>query len=80
MELQQVMENLIKRLVSEPDKVEIKENKGDKTLVFEMRVAAQDMGKVIGKKGRTIEALRTIIGACGVKQNKRCILQLIEDE
>lgn len=80
MELQQIVKTLIQRLVSEPEQVEIKESQGEKTLIFEVRVAKQDMGKVIGKKGKTIESLRTIIGACGVKQNKRCILQLIEDE
>lgn len=80
MELRRFIEDLVKKLVSEPDQVEIKENQGEKTLVFEARVAKQDMGKVIGRKGRTIEAIRTIIGACGVKKNKHCIFQLIEDE
>ena len=80
MELQQSVETLVKKLVSEPDQVEIKENQGEKTIVFEARVAKQDMGKVIGRKGKTIEALRTIIGAFGVKQNKRCIFQLIEED
>ena len=78
MELQKVIENLIKRLVSEPDQVEVKESRGEKTLVFEVSVAKQDMGKVIGKKGKTIESLRTIISAFGIKQNKRCLLQLVE--
>ena len=80
MELQKIVETLIKRLVSEPDQVKIKESQGEHTLVFEASVAKQDMGKVIGRKGKTIEALRTIVGACGVKQNKRCIFQLIEEE
>lgn len=80
MELQHIVETLVKKLVSEPEQVEIKENQGEKTIVFEVRVAKQDMGKVIGRKGKTIEALRTIIGAFGVKQNKRCIFQLIEED
>jgi len=80
MELQQIVEILVKRLVSEPEQVDIKENQGEKTIVFEARVAKQDMGKVIGRKGKTIEALRTIIGAFGMKQNKRCIFQLIEED
>ena len=79
MELKQVVENLIKRLVSEPDQVEVQENQGERTLVFEIRVAKDDMGRVIGKRGKTIEALRTIISAFGVKIKKRCILQLIEE-
>ena len=79
MELQKVVESLIKKLVSEPEQVEVKENQGEKTLVFEVSVAKQDMGKVIGRKGKTIEALRTIVSAFGIKKNKRCILQLIEE-
>ena len=80
MELQKMVETLIKRLVSAPDQVEVKENQNEKSLVFSARVAKQDMGKVIGKKGKTIEALRTIIGAFGVKKNKYCTFQLIEEE
>ena len=79
MELKQVVENLIKRLVSEPDQVTVNENQGEKTLVFEVRVAKDDMGRVIGKRGKTIEALRTIISAFGVKKQMRCILQLIDE-
>ena len=80
MELKQIVETLVKRLASVPEEVELKENQGENTLVFEVRVAKKDMGKIIGKKGKTIEALRTIIGAFGVKQNKRCIFQLIEED
>ena len=80
MELQKIVETLVKKLVSEPDQVEIKESQGESTIAFEARVAKQDMGKVIGRKGKTIEALRTIIGAFGVKQNKRCIFQLVEED
>lgn len=79
MELTQVIENLIKRLVSEPDQVEVRENQGERTLVFEVRVSKDDMGRVIGKKGKTIEALRTIVSAFGVKIKKRCVLQLVEE-
>ena len=80
MELKTIVEMLIKRLVSEPDQVEVKENQGETTLILEARVAKQDMGKMIGRKGKTIEALRTILGACATKQSQRCIFQLIEDE
>ena len=80
MEMSQVIENLIKRLVTQPDEVEVTENEGGQTNVFEVKVAKEDMGRVIGKKGRIIEALRTIVFAFGVKQKKRCLLQLIEEE
>ena len=79
MEIKQVVENLIKRLVSEPEQVEVNENQGERTIVFEVRVSKADMGRVIGKRGKTIESLRTIISVFGVKIKKRCILQLIED-
>ena len=80
MEMSQVIENLIKRLVTQPDEVKVTENEGDQTNVFEVKVAKEDMGRVIGKKGRIIEALRTIVFAFGVKKKKRCLLQLIEEE
>ena len=80
METTQVIANLIKRLVSQPDEVEVVEKPGDETNVFEVKVAKEDMGRVIGKKGRIIDALRTIVFAFGVKQKKRCLLQLIEED
>ena len=80
MEMSQLIENLIKKLVTQPDEVEVNQTEGDQTDVFELKVAKDDMGRVIGKKGRIIEALRTIVFAFGVKQKKRCLLQLIEDD
>ena len=80
MEMHQVIENLVKRLVTHPDQVKVIENQGEQTCVFELKVAKEDMGRVIGKKGRIIEALRTIVFAFGVKRKKRCIIQLIEED
>jgi len=80
MEMSQLIENLIKRLVNQPDEVQVTQNEGDQTDIFELKVAKEDMGRVIGKKGRIIEALRTIVFAFGVKQKKRCLLQLIEEK
>ena len=80
MALKDIVETLIKRLVEKPDQVEIKESQGERGLVFEVRVAQVDMGRVIGRKGKTIEALRTIVNACGIKHEKRCSLQLIEED
>ena len=71
---------LIKALVDEPDKVEVTETKGEKTTIYEARVAKNDMGKVIGRKGRTIDSLRVIVSACGAKRKERCNFQIIEDE
>jgi len=78
--MSQLIENLIKRLVNQPDEVQVTQNEGDQTDIFELKVAKEDMGRVIGKKGRIIEALRTIVFAFGVKQKKRCLLQLIEEK
>ena len=76
----EIIEMLIKALVDEPEEVQVTENKGEKTLVIEARVSKKDMGKVIGRNGRTIDSLRTIVAACGAKRRQRCIFQIIEEE
>ena len=78
--LKDLVEDLIKRLVDESDQVEVLESEGDKTVIYEVRVAKEDMGKVIGRKGKTIESLRTIVAACGAKQKKRCLFQIIDED
>ena len=80
MELKETVANLIKRLVDEPDQVSVTESKGERTTIIEARVAKSDMGKVIGRKGKTVEALRVIVGACGAKQKQRCIFQIIDED
>ena len=79
-ELKDLVVNLTKRLVDNPEEVEVSQKQEESTLVFEVQVAKADMGKIIGKKGKTIEALRVIIGACGAKEKKRCLFKIIEDE
>ena len=76
----EIIEMLIKALVDDPSQVRVTESKGEKTTIFEASVSKKDMGKVIGRNGRTIEALRTIVGACGAKREKRCIFQVIDEE
>ncbi len=80
MELQKTVTALVKRLVSEPDQVEVIESQKERAIVFSVRVAKKDMGKIIGRNGKNIEALRTIVGAFGVKQNKRCVFYLVEED
>ena len=65
-------------LVDEPDKVEITEIVGDKITVFELHVAKEDLGKVIGKQGKTAHAIRTILNATATKLKKRAVLEIIE--
>ena len=65
-------------LVDEPDEVEIREVEGDRTTVLELTVAKDDLGKVIGKQGKTARALRTILNATATKLKKRAVLEIIE--
>jgi predicted RNA-binding protein YlqC (UPF0109 family) len=65
-------------LVDNPDLVEVSEVLGEQTSVIELRVAKEDLGKVIGKQGRTAKAMRTILSAASTKLRKRAVLEIIE--
>jgi uncharacterized protein len=78
MEMKQLVEYIAKALVDQPDKVDIKEIAGEKTLIYELRVGEGDLGKVIGKEGRTAKAIRSIITAAAMKQGKRAQLEILE--
>ncbi len=69
---------IAKALVDFPEQVEINEVIGDKTTVLELRVAKEDLGKVIGKQGKTARAMRTILNANATKLKKRAVLEIIE--
>ena len=69
---------IAKSLVDKPDEVELKEISGDKTTVFELHVAKEDLGKVIGKQGKTARSIRVILNATATKLNKRAVLEIIE--
>jgi len=77
------MKNLIliiaKSLVDKPDEVELKEILGEKMTVFELHVAKDDVGKVIGKHGKTARAIRVILNATATKLKKRAVLEIIEE-
>ena len=76
------MKDLIKyiaqALVDNPEQVEVLEVEGSQTSVLELKVAKEDLGKVIGKQGRTARAMRTILGAASAKIKKRTVLEIIE--
>ena len=76
------MKDLIKyiaqALVDNPDKVEVSEVHGEQTSVIELRVAKEDLGKVIGKQGKPAKAMRTILSASSAKVHKRTVLEIIE--
>ncbi len=76
------MKNVIKyiaqALVDKPEMVEVSETAGNQISVLELKVAKEDLGKVIGKQGRTAQAMRTILSAASAKLNKRSVLEIIE--
>jgi len=65
-------------LVDKPEQVEIQEVIGDSTTVYELRVAQEDLGKIIGKQGRTARAIRVLLGAAAAKEKRRAVLEIIE--
>ncbi len=69
---------MAKALVDYPTQVEINEVEGERTRILELKVAETDRGKVIGKEGRIIKAIRTIVGAASAKQNKRVTVEIVE--
>jgi predicted RNA-binding protein YlqC (UPF0109 family) len=77
-ELRDLMEIVSKALVDLPDAVEVHEIQGEQTTVIELKVDKSDLGKVIGKQGRTARALRTILNAASTKLRKRSVLEIIE--
>jgi len=76
--MKDLIEFMAKQLVDKPDAVSVKEVAGDKTAIFELAVAPEDLGKVIGKNGRTARAMRAILTAASVKADKRAVLEIIE--
>jgi predicted RNA-binding protein YlqC (UPF0109 family) len=72
------IESIVRALVDNPDEVRLTEVQGSKTTVYELRVGPGDLGKVIGKKGQTAKAIRTIIAAISAKQGKRAVLEILE--
>jgi predicted RNA-binding protein YlqC (UPF0109 family) len=77
-ELKDLIEYVSKSLVDIPEKVEVNEIVGEQTTVVELKVDKTDLGKVIGKQGRTARALRTILNAASTKLKKRSVLEIIE--
>ena len=76
--MRELIEYVAKALVDNPDSVDVKETEGEKTLVYELRVGAGDLGKIIGREGRTAKAIRTIVTAASMKQGKRAVLEILE--
>lgn len=76
--MKELVIRIVKQLVDNPEKVKVKEIKGEQNIILELSTAKEDIGKVIGKQGRTIKALRTLLNAASVKTGHRVTLEVIK--
>lgn len=76
--MKELVEVIARALVDHPDDVQVKSSEGQQATVLELRVHREDLGKVIGRQGRTAKAIRAILGAAGEKQRKRLTLEILE--
>lgn len=75
--MKELVEVIAKSLVDNPDEVTVNEIKGEQSIILELRVAKDDMGKVIGKQGRIAKAIRTVVKAAAIKEEKRVVVEII---
>jgi predicted RNA-binding protein YlqC (UPF0109 family) len=75
--MKELVEKIAKALVDNPDMVQVNEIAGEQSIIFELKVAPEDMGKVIGKQGRIAKAIRTVVKAAAIKENKRVAVEII---
>jgi len=76
--LKDLVEHIVKRLVDRPESVQVSEISGEQATIIELRVASEDLGKVIGKEGRTARSIRTLVHAAATKEKKRAVLEILE--
>ena len=76
--MKEFVEFIAKHLVDKPDEVNVTEVDGERTIVYELRVGDGDLGKVIGKRGNTAKAIRTLLNAASAKSGKRAVLEILE--
>ncbi|GFN36386.1 KH domain-containing protein [Tepidimicrobium xylanilyticum] len=74
----ELVEIIAKALVDNPDQVEVNEIEGTQSVIIELKVAEEDMGKIIGKQGRIAKAIRTVVKAAAIKDNKRVVVEIIQ--
>ncbi len=77
--MKELVESIARALVDHPDDVKVNSVDGSQVIVLELRVHPEDLGKVIGRQGRTAKAMRTLLGAAGMKVHKRFTLEILED-
>lgn len=76
--MKELLEVIAKRLVENPEQVTVTETESERTLVLELKVAPEDMGKVIGKQGRIAKAIRTVVKAAGVHEDKKIVVEIVQ--
>jgi predicted RNA-binding protein YlqC (UPF0109 family) len=78
--MKELVQYLAKSLVNNPDAVEVKETEGDTASVVELKVAKEDLGRIIGKQGRTAKSIRTIVNAAASRTNRKVVLEIVEEK
>lgn len=78
--MKEFVEYLVKNIIDKPDEIHINEIAGERTVVFELRVADGELGKVIGRHGQTARSIRTLLSAAAARQGKRYMLEILEDK
>lgn len=76
--MKQLLEHIAKALVDSPEHVQVQVVESERLIILELRVAEEDMGKVIGKQGRIAKAIRTVVSASAVKENKRVVVEIVQ--
>ena len=76
--MKELIEYIAKHLVDKPEEVVVKEVTGERTTIFELKVAQEDLGKIIGKQGRTARSIRTLLSAAATKMGKKAVLEILE--
>ncbi|NLI70986.1 MAG: KH domain-containing protein [Firmicutes bacterium] len=76
--MKELVEYIARSLVDYPEQVDVQQVEGERSIILELRVAPEDMGKVIGKQGRIAKAIRIVVGAAAIKENKRVMVEIIE--
>lgn len=78
--MKELVEYLARALVNQPDAVEVKETNSDTTTVLELKVAREDLGRVIGKQGRTAKSIRTLVTAIASRAERKVVLNIVEEK
>lgn len=78
--MKELVQLLAQSLVNNPDAVEVKETQGDTASVLELKVAREDLGRIIGKQGRTAKSIRTILNAAASRANRKVVLEIVEEK